>query len=179
MSRRSLIASFAVIAGSVLAASPAGAATAIVCPPGVTDASYCASVNESGLSSAHTASSSNDSIVKYTVKCAPGSGCAGKLLFETVTGGTSARGHVATSVIYGSTAYSIAAGKTAKLTVHLTTVGRRALERTGKFTATVVSVTNGIRSVVGHVTVKGRKTKTTKKAVRHTTHTQSSPAFTG
>jgi hypothetical protein len=144
MPKKTLIAVLTVLAGA-LAAAPAGAAT--VCPPGVTDANYCAVNNESGLTSKeHSTTTSNDKTVKYKVRCVKSGGCSGTLYFESATG-----------VIYGSKKYSIKSGKTVTLTVTLNSVGRKALEKTGKLKVTVVSVTSNVRSVIGPLTIKGHK----------------------
>jgi hypothetical protein len=166
MPKKTLIAVLTVLAGA-LAAAPAGAAT--VCPPGVTDATYCAVGNESGLTSKeHSTTTSNNKTVSYTVHCAKSGGCSGKLCFESATG-----------VIYGCTNYSLKNGETATLIVKLNSAGRKALEKTGKLKVTVVSVTGNVRSVIGHLTIKGHKKAKKKAKPTHNTHATTKPGFTG
>jgi hypothetical protein len=142
MPKKTLIAILTVLAGA-LAAAPAGAAT--LCPPGVTDATYCAVGNQSGLTSKeHSTKTSNNKTFKYKVRCVKSGGCSGTLYFESATG-----------VIYGK--YSIKSGKTVTLTVTLNSAGRKALEKTGKLKVTVASVTSNVRSVIGSLTIKGHK----------------------
>jgi hypothetical protein len=164
---RRVIAIAAFLAGGSLIAAPAVGATP-VCPPGVTDATYCAVGNESGLTSKeHSTTTSNNKTVSYTVRCAKSGGCSGRLCFESATG-----------VIYGCKNYSLKNGETATLIVTLNSAGRKALEKTGTLKVTVVSISNNVRSVIGPLTIKGHKA-VKKKKPKHVTKAKVSPGFTG
>jgi len=147
MSSKRAIAVLAVLLGA-LAAAPAGAAGATVCPPGVTDAIYCASGNASGLVLAtHFVTSPNNNLAKVTLRCRGTGVCSGKLYLEGPKG-----------KIYGKVSYSIKHGKRSTLHVKLTPAGKAQLEKAGKMTITVTAVSKGVRSVSGRVTIMGHKT---------------------
>ena len=140
------IAVLAVLLGA-LAAAPVGAGAAELCPPGVTDATYCAAGNVSGLSlKKHIVTTSTDSSIELTVPCKASAACSGQLFLEGPKG-----------KILGSVSYSIKAGKHAKLHIRLTAAGRKALEKTGKLTVKVAAVSKGLRSALGTETIKGKK----------------------
>ena len=168
---RRVIALAALLAGGSLIAAPTAGAT-LVCPPGVTNATYCAVGNESGLTSKeHSTTTSNNKTVRYTVRCAKNGGCSGRLCFESATG-----------VIYGCKNYSLKNGQTATLVIPLNAAGTKALAKSGVLKVTVVSITNKVRSVIGRLTVKGHKAaKKHKHHVKkhHVTKAKVSPGFTG
>jgi hypothetical protein len=147
MSSKTIIAILAVLIGAV-AAAPVGAQATTLCPPGVTDATYCAAGNTSGVTweQRFTKVSGNRSI-KMTVRCKSSSRCTGRLYLESASG----------AKIYGAAHYTIKGGARATLRVRFTATARRALERTGRLTVTVTAVSNDVRSVLGHLSIKGLK----------------------
>jgi hypothetical protein len=147
MPRKTIIAVLAVLLGAVAPASASAPAEESVCPPGITDATYCAAGNVSGLILLrHSAKTSDNRFVDVIVRCKSSSRCIGKLYLES-SGGK----------IYGKGHYSIANGKHATVHVKLTAAGRHALGKTGKLKVTVAAVSNGVRSVIGHLKIKGQK----------------------
>lgn len=157
------------------------------CPPGVSDASYCAKHNESGLKEEkgkNEATAKGDKVVDVHISCNEHPGCKGKLVLEgPAAKGASAHSAAAGNVVYGTASYSLKFGESANVAVKLTAAGVKAIEQTGKLSATVAAVSGGVRSVVGHLTVKGHKTKHHKKKHHkhgsHATHTKGHPGFTG
>jgi hypothetical protein len=146
MPSKRAIAVLAVLLGA-LAAAPSGAGAAELCPAGVTDATYCASGNVSGLTlKKHTVTTSNDSAIELTVPCKASATCSGKLFLEGPRG-----------KILGSVSYLIKPGQHVKLHIRLTAAGRKALEKTGKLTVKVAAVSKGLRSGLGTTTIKGKK----------------------
>jgi hypothetical protein len=146
MPSKRIIAVLAVLLGVVVAA-PASAGAAEVCPPGVTDATYCAAGNVSGVVlPKHTVKTSNDSAIDLTVPCKTSTPCVGKLYLEGPGG-----------KIFGSISYSIKPEGKAKLHIRLTAAGRKSLEKTGKLNVKVAAVSKGVRSGLGTVKVIGKK----------------------
>jgi len=144
MSSKRAIAVLAVLLGT-LAAAPSGAAGAELCPPGVTIATYCTEGNSSGLVlPVHNIRSPNNKFAKITLPCRGTGICSGKLYFEGRNG-----------KILGKVGYSIKHGKRAVLKVILTPAGKAQLEKTGKMTIMLTAVSKGVRSVIGHVTIRG------------------------
>ncbi len=151
MSSKTIIAALTIFLGAVTAA-PAGAQAPTLCPPGVTDATYCAVGNASGLilEQRFTRSgdrSIGDRSIEMTVRCTLSSGCTGRLYLESASGGK----------IYGTTHYTIKGGTRAALRIRFTAAARRTLERTGRLAVTVAAVSNGVRSVIGRLPIKGLK----------------------
>lgn len=145
MSSKMIIAILAVLTGAV-AGAPASAQAATLCPPGVTDATYCAAGNASGVTwEQRFTKVSGDRSIKMTVRCKSSSGCTGRLYLESASG----------AKIYGTAHYTIKGGTRATLRVRFTAAARRALERTGRLTVTVAAVSGGVRSVIGHLSIKG------------------------
>jgi hypothetical protein len=146
MQRNRAIAVLAVLLGAA-AAVPASAGAAELCPPGVTDATYCASGNVSGVGlSKHTVTTSTDTAIDLTIPCKASITCSGKLYLEGPGG-----------KILGSVSYSIKPGGHAKIHVRLTAAGRKMLEKTGKLKVKVGAVSKGVRSGLGTLTVNGKK----------------------
>ena len=146
MPSKRIIAVLAVLLGA-LAAVSASAGAATLCPPGVTDATYCAVGNASGLVlQTHYARTSNDGFVDVTVPCAASPKCSGKLFLES-SGGKN----------YGSVTFSIKRGRHITLHVRLTAAARTALSKTGKRPVRVIAVSKRVRSVLGYLTIKGPK----------------------
>jgi hypothetical protein len=161
MPSKRIIAVLAVLLGAV-AAAPASAGAAgqgsgqqegsqeniqEQCPPGVNDATYCATGNISGVSlPKHTVTTSNNSVVELTLPCKARTTCSGKLYLEGPGG-----------KVLGSVTYSIKPGGHAKVHIRLTNAGRKLLEKTGKVSVKVAAVSKGVRSGLGTVTVKGKK----------------------
>jgi hypothetical protein len=180
MPRKTLVAVLVALTG-VIAAAPAGAASTTQCPPGVTDASYCATHNESGLKTAEKAIALHNGAVKITFHCVVSPQCHGIIYLEG-PGATSSRAHTSSVVVYGSAEYTVKFGETATISVPLNEAGLKALGRTGTLSTTAVAVSNGVRSVVAHLTVKGHKAakkKKSKKKAKHVTKAKVSPGFTG
>lgn len=188
MPSKTILAAPAVLAALLVAAPAASAATTTVCPPGVKDATYCSTHNDSGvelkLEPSHSLEIKNSFLfVKFT--CTLVAGCHGEIVIEGAAGKTSSAHAAATSVIYGRGTYSLKYKESAEVKVALTAAGEKAIANTGKLSATVAAVTNGVRSVVGHITVKGHKAKHKKhrkhhrKHHTHATHTSGRPGFTG
>jgi hypothetical protein len=146
MPSKRIIAVLAVLLGAVVAA-PASASAAEVCPPGVTDATYCAAGNVSGVAVAkRTVTTSNDRAIDLTVPCKTSTPCVGKLFLEGPGG-----------KILGTVSYSIKPGGTAKLHIRLTAAGRKLLEKNGKLNVKVAAVSKGVRSGLGTMKVVGKK----------------------
>lgn len=187
MSRNTLLACLAAIAALMVVAPVASANDTTSCPPGVSDASYCAKHNESGLKEEkgkNEATAKGDKVVDVHISCNEHPGCKGKLVLEgPAAKGASAHSAAAGNVVYGTASYSLKFGESANVAVKLTAAGVKAIEQTGKLSATVAAVSGGVRSVVGHLTVKGHKTKHHKKKHHkhgsHATHTKGHPGFTG
>lgn len=189
MPSKTILAAPAVLAALLVAAPAASAATTTVCPPGVKDATYCSTHNDSGvelkLEPSHSLEIKNSFLfVKFT--CTLVAGCQGEIVIENPAGKTSSSAHIAAAnVVYGTGKYSLKYKESAEVKVTLTAAGKKAIANTGKLSATVAAVTNGVRSVVGHITVKGHKAKHKKhrrhhrKHHTHATHTSGRPGFTG
>lgn len=145
--------------GGLLVAPGAGAATTATCPPGTTTGPYCKPALTLVI---HTASSTRGGVVRVAVKCTAGSRCTGTLLLMN-------KGR-----IVGRASYSIAAGQSSSLRIHLSKSGRAALKRTGKLKTSVVTVVGGERTTIGRLTIKGKKAKP-----KHVTQVKGHPGFTG
>jgi hypothetical protein len=150
MSSKTIIAVLTAFLAAV-AAAPAGAQAATLCPPGVTNAPYCVVGNASGLILERRLTrmsgnrSSGDRSIEMTVRCTLSSSCTGRLYLESSSGGK----------IYGTARYAIKGGTRAALRIRFTAAARRTLERIGRLTVTVAVVSNGVRSVIGRLSVKG------------------------
>jgi hypothetical protein len=145
MSSKTIIAVLTVFLGAV-AAAPAGAQAATLCPPGVTEATYCAVGNASGVIWERRFTRSGDRSIEMTVRCTLSSKCTGRLYLESASG----------RKIYGTTRYTIKGGTRATLRIRFTAAARRTLERrTGRLAVTVAAVSNGVRSVIGRLPIKG------------------------
>jgi hypothetical protein len=161
MSSKTIIAVLAVFLGAV-AAAPAGAQTTTLCPPGITEATYCTAGNVSGLiweqrftKRRFTQISSNSSI-QMTVRCKLSSTCTGRLYLESASGAGGLPLALASGrTIYGTAPYTIKGGTRAALRIRFTAAGRRTLQRTGRLAVTVAAVSNGVRSVIGRLSIKG------------------------
>lgn len=184
MRRNASLAALAALAALIVSAPSAGATTT-TCPRGVNDAQYCASQNESGLETkskgkTEVDQSSNDKTVTVHITCDQHPGCEGTIVLEGPAAKSSAAHAAAASVVYGTASYSLKFGESANVTVHLTAAGVNAVQQTGRLSATVAAVSHGVRSVVGHVTVKGHKVAKKKRRGRpHRTHAKGHPGFTG
>lgn len=163
MSSKTIIAVLTVFLGAV-AAAPAGAQAAKLCPPGVTNAPYCVVGNASGvileqrLRRTSGNRSSGDRSIEMVVRCTLSSTCTGRLYLESSSGAS--RLSLASSTgrtIYGTARYTIKGGTRAALRIRFTAAARRTLERTGRLAVTVAVVSNGVRSVIGRLSVKGLK----------------------
>jgi hypothetical protein len=143
MSNKMIIAVLPVFLGAV-AAAPVSAQGATLCPPGVTDATYCAVGNASGvtLERRFTRISGGRS-AKMILRCKSSSPCTGRLYLESSSG----------EKVFGAATYAINGGKRAALRVQFTAATRRTLKRGGRLAATVAVVSNNVRSVIGHVSI--------------------------
>jgi hypothetical protein len=126
MSSKTIIAVLTVFLGAVTAA-PAGAQAPTLCPPGVTDATYCAVGNASGVIwEQRFTKVSGDSSVKMAVRCKSSSGCAGRLYLEPSSGaGGLSRASASARTIYGTARYAVKDGTRAALRIWFTPAARR------------------------------------------------------
>lgn len=148
------------VVGALLVAPSSGAATS-ECPPGTTDTTYCTP----GLTlEAHTTRATGGGVTEVAVGCAEsGPTCKGTV--QLVVGGNTV----------GSSGFTIKPGESADVKVQLSPSARRKLACTGKLRVKVVTVINGKKTTIGHVTIKGKKTACKK----HVTHAHGHPGFTG
>jgi hypothetical protein len=171
MSSKTIIAVLTVFLGAV-AAAPAGAQAATLCPRGVTDATYCAVGNASGVTwEQRFTKVSGNSSVEVTVRCKSSSGCTGRLYLESSSGassGTSGLSLASASArtIYGTSRYAVKDGTRAALRIRFTAAARRTLKRTGRLAVTVAAVSNGVRSVIGRLSIKGLKKRSKRVQTR-------------
>ena len=170
MSSKTIIAVLAAFLGAV-AAAPAGAQAATLCPPGVTEATYCAVGNASGVTwEQRFTKVSGNSSVEMTVRCKSSSGCTGRLYLESSSSSSGAsrlsRASASGRTIYGTARYTIKGGTRATLRIRFTAAAQRTLERTGRLAVTVAAVSNGVRSVIGRLSIKGRKKRSERVRTR-------------
>lgn len=157
-----VIALGALVVGGVLLVAPSAGAATSECPPGAgANNPYCTA--ETALET-HNTSATGGGVAKIALHCAKsGPRCKGTLLLLLGAHGSTV----------GSSSYSIAAGQTAKVSVKLSKQGRAILNRKGKLRVTAVSVSEGKRTVIGTVLIKG------KKKAKHVTNAHTQPGFTG
>lgn len=154
MTRKTVIAVLAVLLAA-LSATPAMAKSGgkgHKCPPGVTDANYCSEENESGVKSKEKAGPSvNDKTFKVSFHCEQKPACSGTLALDITSGS-------GTETV-GTAHYSMKFHQAKVIVFHLNKLGQETLEKTGTLNATIVSISDGVRSVVQKVKVKGHKVK--------------------
>lgn len=153
-----------VLGVTLISAPGAGADT---CPPGTTDDPYCTPAITIVTNNVKVG---NNGVLTIPLRCATKPRCVGKLIL--VTGGGKARASaVATaSATVGSSRYSINYNRTSRVRVGLSQRGRTLLGRTGRLRVAVVSVSQGERTTLGTVTLRGR---------RYVTGIKGTPGFTG
>ena len=185
MRRNALTAALAALTALAVTA-PVASADNTACPPGVSDAQYCASHNESGVETKGKGKTetekSDDKTVKVHITCDKHPGCDGTIVLEGPAAKSSAAHAAAASVVYGTASYSLKFGESANVSVPLTAAGVRAIQQTGTLSATVAAVSNGVRSVIGHIKVKGHKAAKKhgkRRKGQHSTHATGRPGFTG
>ncbi|HEY7892353.1 MAG TPA: hypothetical protein VIC05_09120 [Solirubrobacteraceae bacterium] len=152
-----------------------------LCKNGISPGEFCAAPGseETHIIIHGHATSKGKGFVLIELTCTKGSPCEGTL-YLLPPNGSSSRAHTSAATVYGSATYSIAANSTGNVQVELTEAGKAALAKTGKLTASAVTVSGGVRTVIGKITVKGKKHKKAhKKAAHHVTHATRSPGFTG
>jgi hypothetical protein len=142
--QRKMIAAVAVVSIAPAAVPASASASAPeLCPPGTTNATYCALGNPSGLALlTHHTEASTGGTVKVRLRCETHSQCTGTLYLEA-SGGK----------IYGTVLYAIDGRTSSVLTISLTAAAQLELKRARTLAVTVTAVTGGVKSVLGGLRV--------------------------